>query len=216
MIFVRSLGKALEWFAAALAILGGLGLLFAIGITVVSVTLKMTRRALDYFLSDPFDPASWSHISSILGEEELVQYAVGVALFAAIPWVTIKRGHVRIDIFEPYFSGLINRLLDFLADLSLLFVAYMILTRQWYLIFKKARRKQEPTIDMLMSANWEGAWSRVRLNYESQILGLKLWPFYMIAEFCIAVFLLVALFCSLRSLLALFLPAANPVEGAAV
>ena len=210
---VDRVGQILTRVAGVFAFLGGLGLIFAILVTCVSILLKVTRRVLDYSLSSIANAEAWSGIKPILGEEELVQYAVGIALFSALPWVMIKRGHVRIDIFEPLFGGLLNRILNFAADFSLLFVSYMILTRQWYLIFKKARRSQEPMPELLMNGDWAGALARLRVQPESQILSMKLWPFYTFAEVCVALFMVVALYCTVDSFLRIF-RASTPPTGA--
>ncbi len=207
---IERVGRWLTAATGVFAVIGGLGLLFAIAITCISILLKVTRRILDFTLSEVANPEIWAGIKPILGEEELVQYAVGTALFSALPWVMMKRGHVRIDIFEPLFSGLLNRVLNLLADLSLLAVSYMILTRQWYLLFKKARRSQEPMPDLIWSGDWQGALGRLRVQPESQILSMKLWPFYAFAELCIAFFMLVALYCTVQSLLRLFDGAEKP------
>ena len=209
-------GRFLNATAGVFAFLGGLGLIFAIVVTCASIILKVTRRVLDFTLSSAFNAESWSGIKPILGEDELVQYAVGIALFSALPWVMIRRGHVRIDIFEPLFGGVFNRLLNVAADLSLLFVSYMILTRQWYLIFKKARRSQEPMPDLVMSGDWAGALGRLRVQPESQILSMKLWPFYAFAELCVALCMVVALYCTVEGLIRLFRPNTPPATGRAM
>ena len=147
-------GRFLTAAAGVFAFVGGMGLIFAIVVTCVSIILKVTRRVLDFTVSGFANAEAWAGIKPILGEEELVQYAVGAALFSALPWVMIKRGHVRIDIFEPLFGGLFNRLLNLAADFSLLFVSYMILTRQWYLLFKKARRSQVPMPELVRFYAW--------------------------------------------------------------
>lgn len=185
--------------SAGLAILGGLGLIFATFVTCVSILLKLTRRLLDAGFSTVANPELWAGVRSILGEEELVAYGVGLALFAALPWVMIQKGHVRIDLFEPVFGERLNRLLDFLGDLVLAAIAYLILTRQWFLIFKPARRSQEPMSERLLSGDLTVLGDRLRDTEESQILALPLWPTYIVAELCVAAFFLVACFCVLRS-----------------
>lgn len=71
-------------FAAGLAILGGLGLIVATLITCISIILKVLRRLADAFFDSAavVEAAPW--LRSILGEEELVTYGVGLALFAAL------------------------------------------------------------------------------------------------------------------------------------
>ena len=51
-----------------------------------------------------------------------------------------------------------------LTTTALLFVSYMILTRQWYLLFKKARRSQEPMPELVWSGDWQGALGRLRVQ----------------------------------------------------
>lgn len=186
-------------FAAFVAILGGLGLIFATLATCLSILLKLLRRLLDAMLGGFFETAPWAFIRPILGEEELVTYGVGFALFAALPWVMVQKGHIKIDLFESLFSHRFNKLLDLVGDIALAAIAYLILTRQWFLIFKPARREQEPMLTELINGNWSVIGDRLRDSQESQILGLPLWPTYIIAEICVILFFLVALFCVLRS-----------------
>lgn len=202
----RLLDRGITGLAKGLALLGGMGLIFAILVTSLSVLLKVSRRVLNALIPDFATAEGFGWLKPVLGEEELVQYAVGIALFSALPWVMLKRGHIRIDIFEPLFGKVANRILDFLADAALLSLAYLILTRQWFLIFKKARRSQEPLVDLLAAGDWTAALGRLRVNPESQILGLKLWPFYVFAEVCVLLFVLVALYCTVRSLIAIVKP----------
>ncbi|MCT8162135.1 TRAP transporter small permease [Pseudoruegeria sp. SHC-113] len=193
------LETALTRFAGGLAVLGGLGLLFATLITCLSILLKLAGRLLDPITG----PLGWT--GPILGEEELVTYGVGFALFAALPWAMIRRGHIRIDLFEPRFSPGFNRWLDLLADLSLAAIAYLILTRQWFQILRPARRSEETLMTEVMAGNWGVIGERLRDAQESQILGIKLWPTYIVAEACVAAFFVIACFCVLRSARALIL-----------
>jgi len=189
----------IEKLAAGLAIAGGLGLIFATLATCVSIILRLCRRLLENFVdSATLDgPLTW--VRPILGEEELVTYGVGLALFAALPWVMIKRGHIKIDLFEPAFGRRFNHFLDLLGDLILAALAYLIMTRQWFLIFKTTRGSKEPALNLLLKGDFAQAGNLMRTSQESQILGVPLWPTYIVAEFCIAVFFVVACFCVLRS-----------------
>lgn len=206
MTFDR-LEQAFRRFAAFIAILGGLGLIAATLVTCVSIILKMVRRLLDgLFAASYAGDVPWANIRSILGEEELVTYGVGFALFAALPWVMIEKGHIKIDLFERFFGEWFNRFLDLLGDLSFAIIAYLIFTRQWFLIFKKARRSQEPMLSEVTQGNWAVIGDRLRDTQESQILGLPLWPTYIVAEICVFFFLVVAVFCVVRSARALILP----------
>lgn len=198
--------------SAFVAIAGGLGLLLAIGVTCLSIALKLTRRLLDATLGSLFNSDAWAFIRPILGEEELVQYGVGLALFAALPWVMYARGHVRIDLFKGAFGRRFNRALDLAGDVVFATLAYLILTRQWFQIFRPARRKEEPLTDLLFSSDPMRIFERLRSADESQILGVKIWPLYSIAEICVLMFFIVSLFAIWRSSRALMAPEATSFD----
>ncbi len=190
--------------AVTIAFVGGLGLLFATATTCISIILKLIRRVLDATASEYLDTEIWSSIRPILGEEELVQYGVAFALFSVLPLVMIRRKHIKVNLFEPRFGERTNRLLDLIGDVAFAAIAYLIMTRQWGLIFSKPRRNQDTTLQSLLQGDFSAIADRMRTTQETQILGLPLWPFYLIAEICIVLFFIVALFCVLRSLRELF------------
>lgn len=188
---------------AGLALAGGLGLVLATAVTCASILLKLARRTADAL----FDPAAVGQaapwLRPILGEEELVSLAVGFALFAALPWVVVRKGHIRVELFAPLFGARLNRALDLVADLVLVGLAWLILTRQWFLVFRPARRREDTLGDLLLQGDMAGALARLNDAEVSQILGLPRWPGYVVAELCIAVFLAAALFSAWRSARAL-------------
>lgn len=211
MIFFERSERAITRFAAGFAIFGGLGLFFATVLTCVSISLKLLRRILDAIFDPGLvgDALPWLH--AILGEEELVTYGVGLALFAALPWVMLKSGHVRIDLLEPIFGRHLNHLLNLVGDLTLAGLAYLIMTRQWFLLIKKARGSKEPFGNLLWQGDFAQAAERLRTSQESQILGVPMWPTYIVAELCVIAFFIVACFCVWRSLRTLILyPHARP------
>ncbi len=204
---IDRLDRILTRLAAALALAGGLGLIFATVVTCLSILLKLANRIVGAGAGGVPEHLAW--LGPILGEEELVTYGVGLALFTALPWVMIRRGHIRIDLFQPWFPSRLNRTLDLLGDTALAAIAYLILTRQWFLIFRPARRSEDPLAAELATGNWSVLGDRLRDAQESQILGLKLWPTYIVAELCVLAFFVVACFCVLRSARALLAPAAR-------
>ncbi len=204
---IDRLDRILTRLAAALALAGGLGLIFATVVTCLSILLKLANRIAGAGAGGVPEHLAW--LGPILGEEELVTYGVGLALFTALPWVMIRRGHIRIDLFQPWFPPRLNRTLDLLGDTALAAIAYLILTRQWFLIFRPARRSEDPLAAELATGNWSVLGDRLRDAQESQILGLKLWPTYIVAELCVLAFFVVACFCVLRSARALLAPAAR-------
>lgn len=189
--------RAFERFSAALAILGGLGLIFATVVTCTSIILKTIGRIITSVSGEL--PEALSVFRPILGEEEIVTYGIGVALFAALPWVMIRKGHIKIDLFHPFFSYRFNRFLDLLGDIALTVIAYLILTRQWGLIFKSPRRSEPSFFESMLAGDFETLGGLMRTSQESQILGLPLWPTYIVAEICVLFFFITACFCVLRS-----------------
>jgi TRAP-type C4-dicarboxylate transport system permease small subunit len=199
MTFYHKLDRLMSRSCSFIAILGGIGLIFAVLVTCLSIILKLIRRMLDGTLSQVISSDAWTFIRPILGEEELVKYCVGLALFAALPWSLYNRAHVKIDLLEPILGGRLNKILDLIGDLLFAAFAYLVLTRQWYKIFNKPRRNQENELDLLFQGDFAGFWSRLRTADETQILAIKFWPLYSIAELFVLAFLIVALFCAYRS-----------------
>ncbi|MEM8870925.1 MAG: TRAP transporter small permease subunit [Pseudomonadota bacterium] len=195
MIRFKTVERGVERCAGALAVLGGLGLLFATAITCVSILLRLLSRLLQQLGTGLAD----DRIRPILGEEELVSYGVGLALFAALPWVMVRRGHIRVDLFKPLYGDQMNRVLDLLADCALAVIGYLIMTRQWSLIFSKPRSGEDPVRTLLRDGDLGAIAERLRTAQESQILAIPLWPTYVLAELCVVAFVAVACFCVLRS-----------------
>jgi len=185
--------------ASGVALIGGLGLLFAILVTCLSVALKTARRVADQFFESATVGETLPWLRPILGEEELVVFGVGLAVFAALPWVMLQKGHITVDLFKSAFNERLNRVLDLLGDIAITFTALLIFTRQWNLVFKPPRRSQEPFFDLLLTGDFATAFGRLNDAEESQVLGLPLWPGYVIAQLCVGVFLLICLFCIWRS-----------------
>lgn len=190
------LDRIIRSLCVTVAVLGGMGLIAATLITCVSIVLKLIRRGLDA-VGLASETLQW--IRPILGEEELVQYSVGLALFAALPYVMYSKGHIKVDLFATAFGERTNRILDLIGDAVLCGLAYLLFTRQWTLLFTQARRDDAPWVTEFLTGNWVEIADRLRDRQESQILGFKLWPTYLVAEILTAMFLIVAVFCVLRS-----------------
>ena len=197
-IFERT-ERVITKLAAGVALIGGMGLFFATVVTCISIILKLVRRGFDSVFGATVvgDAVPW--LRPILGEEELVTYGVGLALFAALPWAMLKKSHITVDLFEPVFGRRLNQILDLIGDLLLAILAYLILTRQWFLLFSKARGSKQPLGELLLQGDLTEAASRMRTAQESQVLGMPLWPTYIVAEICVAAFFVVACFCVWRS-----------------
>lgn len=182
------------------AVFGGMGLIAATIVTCVSILLKLARRGLE---SVGWTPEILAWVRPILGEEELVQYGVAFALFAALPYVMYSKGHITVDLFATVLGPRVNRVLDIISDVILAMLAYLLFSRQWTLLFKPARGDDPLWFTQAITGHWADIADRLRDRQESQILGLKLWPTYLVAELLTALFLVVAVFCVVRSARAL-------------
>lgn len=194
------LDTAVRSLCITVAVMGGMGLIAATTITCLSILMKLARRGMEAVGWTP-DALAW--VRPILGEEELVQYGVGLALFAALPYVMYSKGHITVDLFANMFGTRLNRILDLIGDAILCALAYLLFTRQWTLLFSPARRNDPLWLTEVLTGNWAEIADRLRDRQESQILGIKLWPTYLVTEILTALFLIVAVFCVLRSARAL-------------
>lgn len=197
------LDTAVRSLCITVAVLGGIGLIAATAITCLSILMKLMRRGMEFIGWTP-DALAW--VRPVLGEEELVQYGVGLALFAALPYVMYSKSHITVDLFARVFGSRLNRILDLIGDVVLCALAYLLFTRQWTLLFSPARRDDPLWLVEFLTGNWVEIAGRLRDRQESQILGIKLWPTYLVAELLTALFLVVAVFCVLRGARALRTP----------
>ena len=200
---MHRLSRLCDQIATALCLVGGMGLLFAVLATCWSALGKFGLRQLNAFWGAGQVPPSLSWIRPLAGEDELIAFAVCFALFAALPLVTLKRAHIRIDLFEPWFGKFTNQILTVLGDGVLLILAYFFVRQQWNLIFKPARlsRGQEPLLDLLRQGSWTEIWDKRFLDAkQSQVMGLEFWPLHLWAEICSVLFLGAALVALLKSL----------------
>ena len=141
-------------------------------------------------------------VQPLSGEDEIVAFAVGFALFAALPLVTLKREHITIGLLQPVYSTQFNRILTLLGDGLMLGLAYLFVRQQWNLIFKPARlsRGQEPLLDLIWAGDWRQIWDvRFLDDKQTQVMGLELWPWHVWAEFCSIIFLIMAAFVVAKS-----------------
>lgn len=74
-------------------------MLLIVGLTFVEVFMR-------YVFSMP-----------IRGAEEIIQYAMGTMIFAALPLITARRGHVTVSLIENAVSGGFKRVIDIIVDL---------------------------------------------------------------------------------------------------
>ena len=199
---LRALNLFADRFATALCLIGGLGLLFAMLATCWSAIGKFALRQFNAVWGPEQVPAALTWVRPLRGEDEVVAFAIGFALFAALPLVTLKRAHISVNLFEPTFGRLGNRILDVLGDLVLLILAYFFVRQQWNLIFKPARtnRGQDPLLDLVHRGDWAQIWDKRFLDSkQTQVMGLEFWPMHVWAELCSLLFFAAALIALLRT-----------------
>ena len=189
--------------ATLLCLIGGLGLILAVLASCWSAIGKFALRRFNEIWGPGNVPEALAWIRPISGEDEVVAFAIAFVLFAALPFVTLRRAHISIDLFEPAFGRLGNRILDVLGDGVLLILAYFFVRQQWNLIFRPARtsRGQEPLLDLIWQGDWAQIWDKRFLDSkQTQVMGLEFWPFHIWAEFCSVLFFLAALVALMNSL----------------
>lgn len=200
---LSALNRLADRLAIALCALGGLGLLFAVLATCWSAIGKFGLRQFNAIWGPENIPATLAWVRPLRGEDEAVAFAVCFALFAALPLVTLKRAHISVNLFEPAFGRLGNRILDALGDLVLVGLAYFFVRQQWNLIFKPARtsRGQEPLLDLIRHGDWVQIWDKRFIDSkQTQVMGLEFWPLHVWAEVCSILFLMAATVALLRTL----------------
>ncbi len=112
----------------------------------------------------------------IPGDFELVEIGVGFAIFAFLPWCQLKRGHATVDILQPRFGRAMNALVDFVSDILMFTAAALI---GWRL--------------------WDGMLDKKDYGETTFILQFPVWIAYAAACAGALVFVLVSLYCILRS-----------------
>lgn len=95
------------------ALIGGL-FLFAI---MVLVSVAVFYR---YWLNNP-----------ILGDTELVEIGMSLVVMLAMPYVTLRGAHIRVDILDPLLGNYGRFLGDVFARLTGCFVLYLLIRKTW-------------------------------------------------------------------------------------
>ena len=106
---------AVRWAAHLLRFLSGGGLLVLMLLTCADVIGR-------YFFNNP-----------IQGATELTQMIMGFVVFSALPVVTASGTHVAVDLLDPLFKGMAQRIRDVAIDLISAVVLGVIAWRVWIL-----------------------------------------------------------------------------------
>lgn len=113
---MRWIDAAVERVALVTALIGGAALLFAMAVTVVSITGRQMGEI---------------GLGPIPGDFELVEASVAFAVFAFLPWAHVKRGHVTVDLFLSTAGPRVNAAVDVVANLLMSAAALVIAWRLW-------------------------------------------------------------------------------------
>jgi len=105
---------AVERLAVWTALAGGVVLVAVVCLTCVSIA----GRALGGLGLGP-----------IPGDYELVEIGIGFAVFAALPWCHLNRGHATVKLLAPLFGARLGRMLDAAADVAVLATALLLAWR---------------------------------------------------------------------------------------
>ncbi|WP_232823109.1 TRAP transporter small permease [Oceanibium sediminis] len=161
---LSSFAQALaRWMAYA----GGAVLLIVVGLTCISIA---GRALLPFNLG----------VGPIKGIYDITEIGMAAAVFAFLPWCQVQRGHAAVDLFEPVFPPLLNRLLDLLFD-GAMFAVALVVTYRMYL----------------------GMADKMRYGETTQIAQIPVWYGYAASLVGAAAFVLVAAFCVIRAARAL-------------
>ncbi|MEO3998249.1 TRAP transporter small permease [Mesorhizobium sp. CAU 1732] len=114
----------MERLARALAIVGGLVLVFITLLTVVSITGRAFVR---------------HGLGPIPGDFELVEALTAFAVFSFLPWCQVTRSHATVDVFTSFFSDRVNRVIDLVTEILMTVIIVLIAWRLWYGMWDKIR-----------------------------------------------------------------------------
>lgn len=84
---------------------------------MILVSVAVYRR---YVLNDP-----------ILGDTEFVEIGMSLVVMMAMPFVTLKSEHIRVDILDPYLGNIGRFFGDVFARLASCFVLVLLIRKTW-------------------------------------------------------------------------------------
>ncbi len=115
-----------------LALFGGAILIAMIAVTVLSVTGRIldTIGHSDFLAAHiPGAADFFQYFGPILGDFELVEAGMAIAVIAFLPWCSMRRGHATVDIFTANLPLSANRVIDLLWEAVLTIVLAVIAWR---------------------------------------------------------------------------------------
>lgn len=124
------------------------------------------------------------------GDFELVEAGTAFAVFAFLPWCQYVRGHASVEVFTNQLPDRIEAVLVAAAEIIFAMVALLITSRLWL-----------------------GLEDKLQFTETSMILQFPIWWGYAAAFAMACVFVTVAIWCAVRSVLGLIDPALVPLPA---
>lgn len=115
-------------------------------------------------------------LSRIPGDVELVEMGIAFAIFSFLPWCHLESGHATVDLFEHQLGSIGNRVVNIVSDILMLAIALLITWRLWL-----------------------GLKDKMSYSETTFILQVPIWYSYAAGLAACVVFVLVSVFCVLRS-----------------
>ncbi len=119
-------------------------------------------------------------LKPIPGDFELVEAGTAFVVCAFLPWAQLKRGHATVAIFTDFLPAAVNRALDLIADALLLGAAMVMTWRHFY-----------------------GLLDKLAYNETTFILRFPIWWSYAAAMVGLVTWIIVAVYCTANSAVAL-------------
>lgn len=98
----------------------------------------------------------------IRGAEEIIQFAMATMIFAALPLITARRGHVTVSLIENAVSGGLKRAVDIIVDTCSLAAVSLI---AWRLFVDAGGRVASSDATVVLN------WPRAPLVYAMAVLA---------------------------------------------
>ncbi len=155
-------GRVVEGLARGLAIAGGLVLVALAVMAVVSITGRAFSKL---------------GLGPVPGDFELIEAGCGVAVFAFLPWCQFRRGHVTVDVLEPYLPARLWAALAVIGNVAMTAVAAIVAWQLWF-----------------------GFLDKLAYGETSMILRMPVWWGYAAGWFAALVFVLTCVYTVWRSL----------------
>ena len=115
---------ALRWVALALEAMAGLALFLLMLVTCIDVVGR-------YFFSSPLN-----------GATEITEVGIALLVFAQMPVITWRGGHVVVDILDRFLPPLLIKILGTISGLLISFAFYALANRIWELAARSIRRNE--------------------------------------------------------------------------